>query len=238
MAHTATALSTTLGPMNAQRQTERRLTAAAWMATTIYFPLQLIVAQAWPQPYSFAANTISDLGVTSCGMVQHIPGHDIVVCSPRHVLMNIGFVCFGVLTITGAVLMWRTVPRTRLMAAALAGVILAGIGGVLVGLAPSDVAPWLHRAGALLRLPGVVAPVLVAMVLWPRRPRLAAFCVGSAAAGVLGLALFAMRLSPHWVGAAERLALDPFTVWTAVLGLCLAARPIEDDAGPAGPPER
>lgn len=196
---------------------ERQLAAIAWILPILYFPLQLFVAAAWPRSYSFAANTISDLGVTTCGMVQHAPGRELFVCSPRHLVMNIGFVLFGIMTVAGAVLMWRASPRTRLLSIALVAIGVAGIGAILVGLAPADASPRLHRAGALLRLPGVLAPLLVAWVLWPRRPLLAAFSAASAAISLAGAALFALRLSPYWVGAAERLALDPFTVWLAVL---------------------
>ena len=204
--------------MDARRRIELRLGAAAWVAAACYFPLELIVSRAWPRPYSFVANTISDLGVTSCGPL---------VCSPRHVWMNTGFVLFGMLTMAGSVLIYRTSPRSRLLTAALIGAGVAGAGSVIVGLAPSNETPQLHGIGALLRIPGVFAPLLAGLVLRRRHPVLAAFSMGMTAAGVAGLAWFGLQPSGAWRGAAERLALDPFTLWAFVLGVRLASQPFE-----------
>lgn len=196
-----------------------RLGAAAWIATALYFPLQVIVAMAWPGPYSFRGNAISDLGVTTCDLAAS--GREMFVCSPRHAWMNIGFIAFGVLTIIGAVVIGNTLRRSRLMTIALLGVIITGGGGILVGLAPSDRAPQLHVLGALLRGPGVVAPLLVGLVIRRQRPGLAAFSMGTTVAAVVGVVLYALRMPADSSGATERLALDPFTVWELVLGIAL-----------------
>jgi hypothetical membrane protein len=214
--------------MNEPHRRALWLAGLAWIATGLYFPLQVIVARASPQPYSFLANTISDLGVTACGVPSTAAGRDVPVCSPWHAAMNIGFIVFGVLTITGAALIARAVPRTRWLTIVLACVVVAGVGGIVVGLAPSDRAPGLHKVGALLRVPGVIAPLILEATLWERHPRLAAFCFGITGASVGGMAWFAHPSSSGWAGAAERLALDPFTIWTIVLGARLAARPVEE----------
>ena len=198
-----------------------RLGGAAWVLTILYFPIQLVVALAWPEPYSLLGNTISDLGVTSCGASSHFPGREAFACSPLYPLMNAGLVLTGVLTILGAILTWRAWPPRRLTRAALLGVILGGAGGILVGLAPSDAAPELHSVGALLQLPGVLAPLLLGISIRHRQPRLAFFSVVVAAVSMIGTVLFALRLPPEWFGLLERLALDPFTVWTFVLGIVI-----------------
>ena len=147
-----------------------RLGAAAWIATALYFPLQVVVAMAWPGPYSFRRNAISDLGVTTCDLAAS--GGEALICSPRHVWMNIGFIAFGVLTIVGALAIGSALRRSRLMTIALLCVIVTGAGGVLVGLAPYDRAEHLHVLGAQLRGPGVIAPLLVALVIRRQRPAL------------------------------------------------------------------
>ncbi|MEU8245139.1 DUF998 domain-containing protein [Nonomuraea sp. NPDC048916] len=212
------------------------------MATILYFPVQLVVALAWPQPYSLMVNTISDLGITTCGMSNPFPGREVFACSPRHLLMNMGFLVVGVMTAAGAVLTWRVWPRRRLTTTALLCVITAGVGGVLVGIAPSDIAPQLHSVGALFQVPGVIAPLLLGLALRHQRPRLGAFSIIIGAIGVVGTALFALQPSANWFGALERLALDPFTLWTFVLGSALLATltttlsGLSDEQFPSGMP--
>ena len=199
-----------------------RLGAAAWIATALYFPLQIVVAMAWPGPYSFRRNAISDLGVTTCDVVA---SGEMLICSPRHAWMNIGFIAFGVMTIIGAVLIGSTLRRSRLMTIALIGVIITGAGGILVGLAPLDRAHQAHVIGAQLRGPGVIAPLLVGLVIRRRRPALAAFCAGITIAAAAGTVLYALRMPADSSGATERFALDPFTVWAVVLGIALLRDP-------------
>lgn len=199
-----------------------RLGATAWIATALYFPLQVVVAMAWPGPYSFRRNAISDLGVTTC----EIPASgEVLICSPRHAWMNIGFIAFGVMTIIGAVLIGSTLRRSRLMTIALIGVIITGAGGILVGLAPLDRAHQAHVIGALLRGPGVVAPLLIGLVIRRQRPVLAALCAGITVAAVAGTALYLLEVPADSTGATERLALDPFTLWELVLGIVLLRDP-------------
>lgn len=200
-----------------------RLGAAAWIATALYFPLQVIVAMAWPGPHSFRRNAISDLGVTTCEVAA--AGREMLVCSPRHAWMNSGFVAFGVLTILGALAIGSTLRRSRLMTVALLCVIVTGVGGIVVGLAPLDRAHQAHVIGAQLRGPGVVAPLLVGLVIRRQRPVLAAFSMGATVAAVVGTVLYLLRVPADSSGATERLALDPFTLWALVLGIALLRDP-------------
>ncbi|GAA3097051.1 putative membrane protein [Kribbella aluminosa] len=204
-----------------------RMGGVAWVLTVVYFPVQLVVALAWPGPYSLLDNTISDLGVTHCGPYNPFPSREVRVCSPLHLVMNAGFVIVGTLTALGSVLTWRAWPTGRLTSAALIGAILGGIGGVLVGLAPSDTAPIAHGAGALLQLPAVVAPLLFGIAIHQWRPVLAASSVVIGIVGIAGTVLFALRFPPQAFGLLERLALDPFTIWTCLLGItvCRSVQP-------------
>ena len=123
-----------------------RLGAWAWALGTVQsLALQLIVGAAWSEPYSWAANNISDLGNVGCGAWD---GR--YVCSPLHAWMNASFVLQGVLLVVGLVLTgplwrggfsgwaWRTL------------VLLAGAAWVVVGLAPADVNLGLHLLAALV----------------------------------------------------------------------------------------
>ncbi len=211
--------------MEITSRTALRWAAAAWLGTGIYFPLQLVVARAWPRPYSFIANTISDLGVTACDVPSTARGVEALVCSPLHDVMNGGFIAFGMMTIAGAALLARGLRGSRLNAVAIGCIVIVGTGGVLVGLAPSNVSPELHKAAALMRVPGVLAMGLMGLSLRQQRPRLATFSFGAAAASIVGMAWFASPASAGWAGAAERLALDPFTIWAMAMGVGLASQP-------------
>jgi hypothetical membrane protein len=216
-----------------------RLGAVAWIWTGVYFPVQLVVALAWPQPYSIVSNTISDLGATGCGQSTHSPWHDVFVCSPLHPLMNLGFVFVGVMTAAGAILTWRSWAGGQLARIALIGAILSGVGGVLIGFAPSDIMPSLHGAGVLLQLPGVIAPLVMGLGLRKERPALSVFSLTVGGVGIVGTVLFAMQPPAGAIGIWERIALEPFTVWTTVLGLSLVSfrgaggsedtQPVSDD---------
>ncbi|MFI5958560.1 DUF998 domain-containing protein [Cryptosporangium sp. NPDC051539] len=90
--------------------------AALATAGVAFFAGQFVVQSAWTTPFSWADNTISDLGTAE---------------SPWHALMNTVFVANGVLVAIGALLS----PRGRAVRALLLGV---AAGSVLVGLVPSD----------------------------------------------------------------------------------------------------
>ena len=79
---------------------------ACWAVGAVqYAAAQVVAAGAWTRPYSLKNNYISDLGNTACGMF-HVPhGTPYYVCSPSHAVMNASFIIFGVLTITGALLL-------------------------------------------------------------------------------------------------------------------------------------
>jgi hypothetical membrane protein len=199
--------------------------AACWTLTVVYLLVQPVVAAAWPTPYDLATNSISDLGVTRCGFYRQLDDRVGYACSPRHALMNTVFVLVGVLTAAGAVLTRGIWPRRRLTSVGVAFVVLAGLGVILVGLAPANVNLAVHAAGALLQVPGAVAPLLLGVAAWRMQRPVAAFsllcgAVGAAACllyfsgGDLGLGL----------GTMEHLAFDPLTVWTTVLGVVLLGR--------------
>lgn len=184
-----------------------------------------MVAAAWPTPYDLATNSISDLGVTGCGDYQQFDDQVVYACSPRHALMNTVFAVVGVLTAAGAVLTRGVWPQRRLTSVGVAFVVLAGVGGILLGLAPANVNLAAHAAGALLQVPGAVGPLLLGVAAWSAQRGVAAF---SLVCGVVGSAACLLYFSGSdlglGLGVMEHLAFDPLTVWTTVLGAVLLGR--------------
>jgi hypothetical membrane protein len=199
--------------------------AGCWLLTVAYFIVQPVVAAAWEPPYDVTVNTISDLGITRCGDFRQFDGTVIYACSPRHQLLNAVFVVVGVLTAAGAVLTRDLWPRRRLTTVGVAFVLLAGVGSILVGLAPADVNLAVHGAGALLQAPGAAGPLLLGVAAWSVRPGIAAFSLVCGVVGSAACLLFFSRSDLGLgLGVMEHLAFDPLTVWTTALGAVLLGR--------------
>ncbi|WP_196279284.1 DUF998 domain-containing protein [Catellatospora vulcania] len=200
----------------------QRLGAVCWMLTIVYFLVQPVVAAAWDPAYSFADNTISDLGNARCAPTGESWRPGTFLCSPRHALMNVAFVLVGLFTAAGALTTRGWWPRHRLAGAGLALVAVSGVGAVLVGLAPGDVNMPLHLVGAGLQFPGAIGPLLLGLATPGERPRERVFSLAMGVVGIVGCALFASGLHLGLgVGGAERLGFDPLTVWTVVLGVVI-----------------
>lgn len=199
--------------------------AACWTLTVAYLLVQPAVAAAWPTPYDLTVNSISDLGVTGCGDFGRPDGSVVHACSPWHALMNAVFVAVGVLTAAGAMLTRAIWPRGRAASVGVAFLVLAGVGGILVGLAPANVNLAVHGAGALLQVPGAVGPLLLGVAAWRVERPVAIF---SLLCGVIGSAASVLYFSGSYLGLGhggmEHLAFDPLTVWTTLLGVVLLGR--------------
>jgi hypothetical membrane protein len=199
--------------------------AGCWTLTVAYLLVQPVVAAAWPTPYDLAINTISDLGVTGCGDFRQFDDRVVYACSPRHALMNTVFVVVGILTSAGALLTRATWPRRRLTSVGVAFVVLAGVGAILLGLAPTNVNLTVHGAGALLQVPGAVGPLLLGVAAWSTQRPVAAFSLLCGVVGsVASLLFFSQVYLGLGPGGMEHLAFDPLTVWTTVLGVVLLGR--------------
>src|SRR5260221_10274740 len=85
-----------------------------WLGPLIYFlsieffVIQGIVAKAWALPFSLRFNTISDLGATTCGLVDSRN-----VCSPLHPLMNLALIITGCTMAVGSLLIFQEFRRNR-----------------------------------------------------------------------------------------------------------------------------
>lgn len=189
----------------------RRAVAALWVSTVLYWPAQVLVAKAWPTPYSWRDDVISALGAATCTEY----------CSPDHALMNATFVAVGALTAAGAaVLVPQTTGRDR------AGWLLIAASGLAtsaVGFLPMDVSPAPHNLAAQIHWALQVAGMIVLATGSAGRDRRAlALAVACTAAAVIGGAAF---LTPGtWglgAGLSERIALDSLNVWTIGMGVLL-----------------
>lgn len=170
----------------------RKLGALALaLAGLFFFVGQFVVQAAWTTPFSWAENTISDLGTAA---------------SPWHTLMNAVFVTNGVLLAVGSVTQFRGAARYLLLAAA--------IGSVLVGAAPSDVAENPHVVGAALVF---VVGNLGMIAAGPAAPRWVPVLFG--VVGLVATVLFATRADLGLgVGGMERVAVYPLFAWFLIEG--------------------
>lgn len=180
-----------------------------------------VIAAAWVTvPYSFAANTISDLAATSCTLVSY-PFGPVAVCSPLHALMNASFVILGSLCGAGVIGLRRWLLPGPATTTALVLALVAAASSIATGAVPEDQDLALH---AIVSLPVFVAqPALLltlAIALRHRHRHLArtgiatgTFCAAACLATITGVE------GAHLGGAIERLALWPGYLWMFFLAL-------------------
>lgn len=174
------------------------------------FVVEFLVAGTWRGHYSYSANFISDLGVPFCGTDGNAP------CSKTSLLMDASFVVTGLAYMVAAVL-WHRIERV-LPPAPVVFLVVAGIGGVVVGLAPSNTHWELHSLGATLFLIfGSLFTLTTALTVGPRISGPATY-LALALGGVLGLVGGYFCFTYSWdlglgVGGIERVA-----AYSAILG--------------------
>jgi len=199
---------------------------AAWLTGSIvyvlsaqYFVGEVVAASAWQDPaYDWRANYISDLGVVTCGEV----------CSPLHAVMNTSFVLLGVLVALGSVLLRGHLASGLARNLFVTLMVTSGIGDVLVGLFPGSVevdatgADLLHVVGAVLAIVGGNTGIVVAGIALRRagaHPKIATYSIASGLVGLSAFALFGLGVDLGLgIGAMERLAAYPITLWMIVVG--------------------
>ncbi len=186
-----------------------------WIASLQYYVAQILVATAWPQPYSWKNNYISDLGNTVCGTFEGV-----YTCSPLYVLMNLSFVLFGLTIIFGALLLKVQLAKNKGSHIAYMLMILSGIGTVMVGVFPENSISLLHIAGAFLALViGNISVVLIGMFSHGVHRSIRAYSVLS---GVVCWIAFGLFYTENYLGLGrggmERVVSYPFTLWMAVFG--------------------
>ncbi|WP_246111120.1 DUF998 domain-containing protein [Terrabacter aerolatus] len=195
-----------------------------WLAQPGYLLVELLVAAGASTTYSLRDDTISALGMLTCG-----PGHGgspVDICSPWHVGMDAAFIVFGVLRAAGAVLLRPRFGAGAWGGAAVALWVVSAIAAAAVGLVPVDQQPSWHVVAAL---PVFVLQPLAVLVTAEALRRSGAVSRTVARSGLvvgvltlLAAAAFALRLGAvSWVGGLERLALWPAYPWLGVVALAL-----------------
>src|ERR1035438_4459583 len=94
-----------------------------WSLCFQFFVGEQIARLGWPGPYSMTRDYISDLGAAR---------------SPLHWVMNSSFALQGLLIFFGTVLVRRFYPAKPVYWIALSLLAVAGVGVLVVGLAPED----------------------------------------------------------------------------------------------------
>jgi hypothetical membrane protein len=223
--------------MAAPNTSRARLAAGGllWLTSAQFFVVQALAQQGWQgsQPYSLRHSWISDLGATTCG--TYSGGGGIIVCSPRHGLLNAGLVVLGGQVLFGAALLQPMLPASRFTQPALGLLTASGIALPFVAGFPEDTGkPW-HAVAATVHLATAGLGMLAAglALRGSGRKRSAAVTLVLGAASVVGTAVTGAGGGLGvGRGAVERLAAWPFTVWTTLAGA--AALAVVVGAGSAG----
>lgn len=190
-----------------------------WILTIQYFLNQLLVAAAWPAPYSWRFNTISDLGSTVCTTISGRP-----VCSPLHLLMNASFVVLGIIMATGSLLIYQEFRESIVTLVGFSLMTIAGFGSMLVGLFPENTVPALHLLGAAGPfLLGNISLILLGIALYKISPVMRVYALASGTVSLIALYFF---FTGHYgrlgIGGTERLVTYPQSVWLILFGLYIS----------------
>lgn len=196
------------------------LGAIAWIAILHFFVVEFIAALAWPMPYSYANNWISDLGNTSCGPFwDNFMNRSTYICSPLHGVMNASFLTVGLLLIVGALGTYRNWPQNRFFQAGLLLLSLVGVGWIIVGFAPENIDLSRHLLGAqFINHGGNLGLLALAVGLWRTQRRQALVTIGFAVLAILGTAGLISKGFLMGIGGMERLAFYPIFFWAVVHG--------------------
>jgi hypothetical membrane protein len=187
----------------------------------LYFLIQLIVAWVFIPSYSLVSNSISDLGVTTCGSYGSP-----AICSPRWWLMDyVGFLVLGLVMVVGSALLYHEfterVPRERRAAMFGFGLIaLGGLGSILVGFFPENENRTMHVIGAFLAIAigNVAILVLGAVLTLPESMRRSMLMFSSLALAAV-LCFASHRSFGIGRGTMERIAAYPVSIWLITFGL-------------------
>ncbi|QBD75498.1 hypothetical protein EPA93_05560 [Ktedonosporobacter rubrisoli] len=199
-----------------------RFGALVWIIGSVQFFLcHLIVQSAWPTPYSWSLNNISDLGNVNC---QPWGDNARYVCSPLHTVMNTSIIVGGLLIIVGIFAIESLWRRSFISWAARVLLIIVGLAWLLVGLTPADVEENLHVLGALfIMIPGNLG--LMLMVLSARYGYMKTIRILATLMGIIGLVATGLFFSGHYLtlgmGGMERVAVFPLQIWNFIAGCTL-----------------
>jgi hypothetical membrane protein len=204
-----------------------------WASSVQFFVVQALAQSSWKGSASYSLRTswISDLGAKTCG--RYSGGGGVLVCSPRHALLNGGLTLLGVQVVLGTLLLQPLLGYARSGRAAAALLVLAGAALPFVGAFPEDTGkPWHAVAATVHFTAAALAMVASALALRGRYPRVAALALVLGGASLVGT-LLTLAGSGAGIGraAVERLAAWPFTLWTTIAGVLLLAALIAVPSG-------
>ena len=209
--------------------TAGRWGAAMWLVQPLYLVTEFITAAKVTVPYTFAGNTISELGAVSCTSVGYSGEDPVQVCSPWHALMNTSFIVSGLLLAGGAILLRRWLPAGKRTTTAVVLWVISGLSSVGTGLVPLDQNLTLH---GVVSLPAFLAqPVALILLGLALRPQHRGLAWSGLLAGVIssvGTVAFIVGSSSYG-GLLERLSLWPAYVWVTALAI-VALRPSAQSA--------
>jgi hypothetical membrane protein len=190
--------------------------AGLWMCCFQFFVAEQIARLGWTGHYSMARNYISDLGSAQ---------------SSLHWVMNASFILQGLLISVGALLVRGFFPAKPAYRVALVLFAIAGVGVLMVGLAPEDVNPSLHIKGAIAHfLGGNLAMIVLALAGIRQVTESTAqrsknwLTIAAGSIGLLATLALAFREAPSWrleTGIVERMAAYPLPPWLTWKGYLL-----------------
>lgn len=165
--------------------TRVRLAGALWMLEALFFVGNAVAQSAWTVPFDPMGYAISDLGAVSCFTD---PGSGREICSPAHVVMNVGLIVTGVLMAAGALAFPLSKRRPRVDRLSRVLLAVGGVGCAGVGLAPEDVALGPHTLAAIAAMVvGNIGLALFGLALRPHRAALGSLAATFAIIGLAGV---------------------------------------------------
>ena len=218
---------TEMTQQTSSRLTVTRLGALAWIVGTVQlFVCHFIVQSAWPTPYSWSLNNVSDLGNVYC---QPWGDNGRYVCSPLHDLMNVSFVVEGLLIVAGVVLIGSLWSRALSSRAARVLIVIAGLAIVTAGSAPADVNENVHVVLGALPITFLGNIGLILAGLSPGASQRGRARLLGPVIGTIGLIATLLFFSGHYLGLGmggmERFAGFNVIAWTLLMGCYLLIKP-------------
>lgn len=186
-----------------------------WISSLQFFIIMLVVAMAWPTPYSVFDNTISDLGNTACGIYN-----ERFVCSPLHNWFNASLIVLGLTMLSGSSLIYQSFKQSLGSRLGFTFMGLGGIGTMMVGIFAENTISGLHVLGAALPFTlGNLAIVILGYSLnMPKMLRIFTLVTGIVSLAALGFFVTRIYMGLG-IGGMERLVAHPQTIWLIVFGL-------------------
>lgn len=205
------------------RQGRIRLGLFAMVGFLIFFMGQVIAQLGATAPYSVSRQTISELGITTCGdYTNPITAEIVYVCSPLHWIMNGTFVIYGILVMLATGLAIRAMwPGRRLRKVGLGLIFFSGIGAVVSGLAPQDLMPVPHMIAGALAIASInIGLLLLGFAALKEQPANGLFAL---LCGFVGMVGWVMLGTPPYAGLGyggwQRVAGYPFVIWGICMGV-------------------